>query len=630
MQSNAKMVSVEMTVQNFCSEIALVPLDEDPNAIFEQVCELWRRTTGADWIWLWSKNEFTKTFQLSAAYPTDYQKQHIPDPIGVDSKCIASLALGMERPVSFVDFENIIEFEETMYRVKNKKILQDLGCKSFITIPLSLPLNHKGIERDEAQLDFEGSICLHFKSVKGISRLPQNEQLLSMGRLSRARIVDAYKAQRFRILAELNKLSRRFVPRFTKSPDTDRIDYLAAISCLLKNYIRTESVSFFYRKPYEDTINCLYSDGLVKTDGTRVPKDALSNATYILGESKTGTCFMDGKPMIVRVEDNAMDTGKYRECDLTGHVTLRPTLLCPIPRSSEKKPRIAGPHADGVIRCTGHTAKFSGEHTDFNLMEVATVKFISEQISPILDLLAMRRQREWQVSVIKHDLEIPITMVSDTIQKLATRGQISESSGYAKDDILVACKLLSQLTSQLSFEASQIRVQKKPTRLLGDIIARSIQMLRHFASQDNDMKIEYTGIDDIPALMIDPILTERVIHNLVMNAVKYGTEGTTIRLIGGRTDVSYYIDIENYGIGITQSEEQHLFRRYFRSARAKRKRHGVGIGLYMAKTIMELQKGDLKLITRGSPTTFRIIFPVSSSVFAKPDTYYEIPYESNT
>jgi signal transduction histidine kinase len=245
-------------------------------------------------------------------------------------------------------------------------------------------------------------------------------------------------------------------------------------------------------------------------------------------------------------------------------------------------------------------------------MEVETVKFISEQISPILDLLASRRQREWQVSVIKHDLEIPITMISDTIQKLASRGQISESSGYAKDDILVACKLLSQLTSQLSFEASQILVHKQPTRLLGDIIARSIQMLRHFASQDNDMKIEYTGIDEIPALMIDPILTERVIHNLVMNAVKYGTEGTTIRLTGGKNDVCYYVDIENFGIGITENEAQHLFRRYFRSARAKKRRHGVGIGLYMAKTIMELQKCSLVLKQLDNPTVFRVSFPRSA------------------
>jgi signal transduction histidine kinase len=97
-----------------------------------------------------------------------------------------------------------------------------------------------------------------------------------------------------------------------------------------------------------------------------------------------------------------------------------------------------------------------------------------------------------------------------------------------------------------------------------------------------------------------------------MNAVKYGTEGTTIRLTGGRTDVSYYIDIENYGIGITESEEQHLFRRYFRSTRAKKIRHGVGIGLYMAKTIMELQKCNLVLRQLNNPTIFRVSFPRSA------------------
>ena len=318
---------------------------------------------------------------------------------------------------------------------------------------------------------------------------------------------------------------------------------------------------------------------------------------------------------MVLVEHEKKDQGKFYESTPDGHVVVGPTLLCPVPRSSERTPREDGPKADGVIRCAGHPERFHRrDHTNFDSMDVRTVQFIAEQISPVLDLLAMRRQREWQVSVIKHDLEIPITMISDTVGKLVERGQISASAGYAPDDIQVACQLLTYLTNQLDFEAAKIRVEKKPTRLLGDIIARSIQMLRHFAAQENEMKVEYAGFEDIPKLMIDPKLTERVIHNLVMNAVKYGNEGSIIRIVAGKNYNSYFVDVENYGLGIRPEEEKLLFRRYYRSKRAKKRRHGVGIGLYMAKTIMELQKGELVLQQADGPTIFRITFPRSAKI----------------
>jgi signal transduction histidine kinase len=114
--------------------------------------------------------------------------------------------------------------------------------------------------------------------------------------------------------------------------------------------------------------------------------------------------------------------------------------------------------------------------------------------------------------------------------------------------------------------------------------------------------------------MIDPILTERAIYNIVTNAVKYGNDGTTVEIVGGKTDSSYFIDVSNYGLGIPESDTKMLFTRYFRSARARRENLGVGIGLHMAKSIMELQNGDITLIRCNEPTVFRISFPLSANL----------------
>ena len=607
-QSNCK-----MSVENFCSEIALVPLTNDPHTIFSRICQLWIDATHADWIWLWSKNKFANRFQLSVVYPSEYQEQPIPDPIGIDSKCMASLAIEAGVPVTVSDFSKTIDHNGVQYSVRSSALLRELGCETFVTVPLALPNDYSGIEKNSEQLDFVGALCLHYKKRENIQQIPADSDLLTMGRLSRSRIVDAYQAEFFRILVELNGLSRKFVPRYAKSPDIDRIEYLREIGKVIRRSIGTHAVSFFYRQPYEDVVTCLYSDGIANADGTRIQRNEFSNISYAIGENKTGECFASGLPRMVLSEHEANDTAKFFECSPEGRAITGPSLLCPIPRSSERSPRLRGPQADGVIRCAGHPERYRpDQHTNFDAMDVRTLQFISEQISPVLDLLAMRRQREWQVSVIKHDLEVPITMITDTIGKLVERNQISETAGYASADIQMACKMLKYLTNQLDFEASKIQVEKKPTRVLGDIVARGIYMLRHFAKIDNDMYVEYAGFDDLPTLMIDPNLTERVIYNLVINAVKYGHEGSTITINAGQNDVSYFIDVENFGLGILPEEEKYLFRRYFRSKRAKKIRHGVGIGLYMAKMIMELQKGKLFLKQAENPTIFRIEIPKSA------------------
>lgn len=118
------------------------------------------------------------------------------------------------------------------------KVLQELGCEGFVTVPLGLPAGYSGIEKDEEQLDFEGAICLHYKDLDRFQKAPSDNDLLTMGRLSRSRIVDAYQAEFFRVLVELNNLSRRFVPRYARSPDIDRVEYLQEVAKVIKRSLR--------------------------------------------------------------------------------------------------------------------------------------------------------------------------------------------------------------------------------------------------------------------------------------------------------------------------------------------------------------------------------------------------------
>ena len=92
-----------------------------------------------------------------------------------------------------------------------------------------------------------------------------------------------------------------------------------------------------------------------------------------------------------------------------------------------------------------------------------------------------------------------------------------------------------------------------PTLLEADILARVKNMLRHFAKRENQMEIwfeEFKGT--IPSLIVDRELMERVICNLIINAIKYGDRGSTIRVEPRQVEEGYQVAVKNYGIGIEE------------------------------------------------------------------------------
>ena len=112
--------------------------------------------------------------------------------------------------------------------------------------------------------------------------------------------------------------------------------------------------------------------------------------------------------------------------------------------------------------------------------------------------------------------------------------------------------------------------------------------------------------------MINPTLLEQAVLNLVDNAIKYSSAGSTIQIIAHATENEVIIAVNDSGCGIEKSHLSRIFERFYVVDKARsRKLGGTGLGLAIVKHITNLHGGRVSVeSTPGQGSTFTIHLPI--------------------
>ena len=121
---------------------------------------------------------------------------------------------------------------------------------------------------------------------------------------------------------------------------------------------------------------------------------------------------------------------------------------------------------------------------------------------------------------------------------------------------------------------------------------------------------------DATIVSIDRGRVQQVITNLVSNAIKYSNDGGTVRVVIEDTEDSGIIHVEDSGIGIPQEDLKRIFERFYRTDKSRnRKTGGAGIGLTIAKTIVQAHKGKISAQSEeGKGSRFTVVLPKTSAM----------------
>lgn len=230
-------------------------------------------------------------------------------------------------------------------------------------------------------------------------------------------------------------------------------------------------------------------------------------------------------------------------------------------------------------------------------------------------LKALERTREEWTSIVAHDLRQPVAAISLHAQRLA-RDALEDVRAHA-EHILFGAKRLQRMIGDLLdvslIEAEHLELDRRacaPGEMLRDIVQR-------YASALGDHQVELVAPEGLPQVHADSGRVEQIVANLLSNAVKYGAPGTPIEVRAEDRGEMVELTVKNYGAGITREGLATLFQRFRRGQTRGARGHGLGVGLYICKGIVEAHGGKLWAESVADEwTAFHFTLPVSRAEHA--------------
>ena len=236
-------------------------------------------------------------------------------------------------------------------------------------------------------------------------------------------------------------------------------------------------------------------------------------------------------------------------------------------------------------------------------------------IHQLQDRDALRREL---VSNISHDLRTPLTCLHGYLETLIMKEQqMSEgeqreylSSAYAHSQRLRS--LVGELFELAKLDARAIQPQFEPfapAELLHDIVQK-FQLLARKKNIQLSLKIN----EDIPFSQADIGMIEQVMENLITNAIHHTPDDGEVEVTLSRSEDETIIAVTDTGVGIAEPDLAHVFDRFYRVNQETGEQPGsehLGLGLAIAKRIVELHNSDLKVTSRlNDGTRFAFQLPV--------------------
>jgi signal transduction histidine kinase len=229
-----------------------------------------------------------------------------------------------------------------------------------------------------------------------------------------------------------------------------------------------------------------------------------------------------------------------------------------------------------------------------------------------LTLSAIRRhvqEREDLLQIVSHDLRTPLSAVIGQAQILRRHGREDSFAVARADAILHAAGrmdgMIEDLLDDARFESGQLHLKLESIDLapyLGELLGRM------GASLEVDRVEVFMPATGIVTVRADPRRLERVLLNLLSNALKYCPEGK-VRLEVASQDGWVSISIVDGGPGINPEDLPHIFKRFYRGRETK-SRDGLGLGLYGARMMVQAHGGSVDAESfPGNGTRFRVKLP---------------------
>lgn len=249
------------------------------------------------------------------------------------------------------------------------------------------------------------------------------------------------------------------------------------------------------------------------------------------------------------------------------------------------------------------------EITEFDEKELSKIK------SKLIKFLYASQVKEAKINTeksktkdliadISHQTKTPITNLSLYISILEDdpKDEYLEIIKYEPNKLEF---LIQNLVKSSRLESDIISLQKNPANLK-DIVK---DVLREFKVILDEKCISINLKDEDLLFAVDERWLKEAIHNLVDNAIKYSPNGSTINISVYKSYLNYNLDIENDCKDLSEETLPKIFERFYRGKNSVSK-DGLGLGLFIAREIIEKHCGNLRASLDENRIKFSVDFPL--------------------
>ncbi|MCH8741556.1 MCP four helix bundle domain-containing protein [Patescibacteria group bacterium] len=222
--------------------------------------------------------------------------------------------------------------------------------------------------------------------------------------------------------------------------------------------------------------------------------------------------------------------------------------------------------------------------------------------------------REQLISIASHQLKAPLTVIrghAELLLESNISGENKKTARIIRDTSESMNVLVRDLLDLSKIDQGKFVFEKKPTNIC-DLLIDIVDILEPLA-QANEVTIQFTKPKEKIFVLTDESKMRQALQNVIGNGIKYNKQGGTLSIDFKKEDNQLVVVIKDEGIGIPKEERGMIFERFYRASNTRQKSQlGTGLGLFIARVIINQSGGEIKFKSEENKgTTFYITLSIT-------------------
>jgi two-component system sensor histidine kinase KdpD len=275
------------------------------------------------------------------------------------------------------------------------------------------------------------------------------------------------------------------------------------------------------------------------------------------------------------------------------------------------------------VRTVGALAIYGGNPSRESLEAIGSLAGLSieraravEQLTEHRAAQESERLRSALLDSVTHEFRTPLTGIKASVTSLLSTPSLGDEQ---RQELLTVIdeetdrlnRLVGEAAEMAQLDSGMFKLNTQPHDIRG-AIEMALEGTRHILERH---QVEVSVADGLPQVNIDEERIREVITHLLENAGKYSLPGTKVRVTAEREGKNVVVSVADEGPGIDSFEQPLIFEKFYRGRNQQYAAHGTGMGLAIAKVIVEAHGGQLGVVSQlGRGSVFSFSLPARLSV----------------